>query len=48
MSIIEIYARIDPAREVGGRFYDFFDVDANHYGVVVADVSGKVFRRGCS
>lgn len=38
---IEIYARIDPAREVGGDFYDFFEVDAHHFGVVVADVSGK-------
>ena len=30
-----------PAKEVGGDFYDFFRLDANHIGVAVADVSGK-------
>ncbi|MFN2352629.1 MAG: PP2C family protein-serine/threonine phosphatase, partial [Kiritimatiellia bacterium] len=30
-----------PAREVGGDYYDFIDVDAHHHGVVIADVSGK-------
>lgn len=38
---IEIYARNDPANEVGGDFYDFFVIDASHVGVVIADVSGK-------
>ena len=30
-----------PAKEVGGDFYDFFLVDDDHLGLVVADVSGK-------
>ena len=37
----DIYASMDPAREVGGDFYDFFMIDDNHLGVVIADVSGK-------
>jgi sigma-B regulation protein RsbU (phosphoserine phosphatase) len=38
---IDIYALMDPAREVGGDFYDFFLIDKNHLCLVVADVSGK-------
>ena len=37
----EIYALMDPAKEVGGDFYDFFFVDANKLALVIADVSGK-------
>ncbi len=37
----EIYATMDPAREVGGDFYDFFFVDADKIALVIADVSGK-------
>ena len=37
----EIFASMVPAREVGGDFYDFFLVDDNHLGLVIADVSGK-------
>lgn len=37
----DIYATMDPAKEVGGDFYDFFMVDDRHLAVVVADVSGK-------
>lgn len=37
----DIYATMDPAKEVGGDFYDFFLVDDNHLGIVMADVSGK-------
>ena len=43
----DVYASMDPAREVGGDFYDFFLVDgvegteARKLGFVVADVSGK-------
>lgn len=36
-----IYATMDPAKEVGGDFYDFFMVDDSHLAVVMADVSGK-------
>lgn len=38
---IDIYATMDPAREVGGDFYDFFMVDERHVAIVIADVSGK-------
>ena len=34
-------ATMDPAKEVGGDFYDFFFVDDDHLALVVADVSGK-------
>ncbi len=37
----EIYATMDPAKEVGGDFYDFFMIDENHLALVIADVSGK-------
>ncbi|MGN0803992.1 MAG: SpoIIE family protein phosphatase [Candidatus Coproplasma sp.] len=37
----DIYATMDPAKEVGGDFYDFFMVDEDHLAFVVADVSGK-------
>ena len=37
----DIYATMDPAKEVGGDFYDFFMVDVDHLAFVVADVSGK-------
>ncbi len=37
----DIYATMDPAKEVGGDFYDFFLLDDDHLGVVMADVSGK-------
>ena len=37
----EIYASMDPARQVGGDFYDFFMVDDDHLALVIADVSGK-------
>ena len=37
----DIYASMDPAKEVGGDFYDFFLIDDTHLGIVMADVSGK-------
>ena len=37
----DIYATMDPAKEVGGDFYDFFFVDDRHLALVIADVSGK-------
>ena len=37
----DIYALMNPAREVGGDFYDFFFIDEDHLCLVMADVSGK-------
>ena len=37
----ELYAMMEPAREVGGDFYDFFLIDEDHLCLVIADVSGK-------
>ncbi len=37
----DLYATMDPAKEVGGDFYDFFLIDEDHLGLVMADVSGK-------
>ena len=37
----DLYARLDPAREVGGDLYDFFFLDADHLFFMIGDVSGK-------
>lgn len=37
----DIFATMNPAKEVGGDFYDFFMVDERHLAIVMADVSGK-------
>ena len=38
---VDLFASMDPARDVGGDFYDFFFIDADHLCLVIADVSGK-------
>ena len=38
---VDIFATMDPAKEVGGDFYDFFLVGEDKLAVVIADVSGK-------
>ena len=37
----DLYASMTPAKAVGGDFYDFFLIDPDHLGLVMADVSGK-------
>ncbi len=37
----DIFAVMEPAKEVGGDFYDFFLIDDDRLAVVVGDVSGK-------
>ena len=37
----DIFASMNPAKEVGGDFYDFYMTDSNTLHFVVADVSGK-------
>jgi sigma-B regulation protein RsbU (phosphoserine phosphatase) len=43
---IELYARLDPAKEVSGDLYDFFSVEPGKYCFVVGDVSGKGVAAG--
>ncbi len=37
----DIYALMEPAKEVGGDFYDFYLIDSYTLVVLIADVSGK-------
>ncbi|MDD4201922.1 MAG: SpoIIE family protein phosphatase [Candidatus Omnitrophica bacterium] len=37
----DVYATIQPAKEVGGDFYDFFHIDKDRVCFVIGDVSGK-------
>ena len=37
----DVFAHMDPARNIGGDFFDFFLIDDDHLGLVIADVSGK-------
>ncbi len=37
----QLYAAMQPAKQVGGDFYDHFPLDDTHYAFLVADVSGK-------
>ncbi|NOY22071.1 MAG: SpoIIE family protein phosphatase [Acidobacteria bacterium] len=38
---LDLFAMIEPAREVGGDFYDFYLLDESHFCFVIGDVSGK-------
>ncbi len=38
---MDIYATLEPSREVGGDLYDFFQLDDERIFAVVGDVSGK-------
>lgn len=37
----DILGSMDPAKEVGGDFYDYFLIDDDHLCMIIADVSGK-------
>jgi len=39
--VVEVFATLEPAREIGGDLYDFFFLDRDHLFFVVGDVSGK-------
>lgn len=41
IATVDICAMNLPAQEVGGDYYDFIHVDPDHWGFVIADVSGK-------
>jgi adenylate cyclase len=38
---VDVYAVIEPAREVGGDLYDFVMIDSRRISFAIADVSGK-------
>ena len=38
---LDIAASMTPAKDVGGDFYDFFRIDNDRIGFLIADVSGK-------
>ncbi len=40
-SDLDLFASMEPAKDVGGDFYDFFFPDKGHLALVMADVSGK-------
>ena len=37
----QVEGRLSPAREVGGDFYDYFELDRDRVALVIADVTGK-------
>lgn len=38
---VEILSLYRPAKQIGGDYYDFIEIDPNHLGIVIADVAGK-------
>lgn len=38
---VEIVGELKAAKEVGGDFYDYFNIDEDHTAMVIGDVSGK-------
>jgi sigma-B regulation protein RsbU (phosphoserine phosphatase) len=41
MNEIDVYGTCEPAKEVGGDYYDFSPIDDENYALVIGDVSGK-------
>ena len=37
----DVYARMEPAKELGGDFFDFQMMDKDHLALIIADVAGK-------
>jgi sigma-B regulation protein RsbU (phosphoserine phosphatase) len=40
-TVLQLHAKMRPAKEVGGDFYDFFWINPEEIALVIADVSGK-------
>ena len=43
---IDIATYYKPAYQIGGDYFDFINVDDDHLGIVIADVSGKGYAAG--
>ena len=39
--LLDIYASMEAAKDIGGDFYDFFRIDDDHIALVIGDVCGK-------
>ena len=39
--LVDVFASMDAAKDVGGDFYDLFPIDDHRIGFAIADVSGK-------
>ena len=39
--LLDIYASMEAAKDIGGDFYDFFHIDDDHIAFVIGDVCGK-------
>jgi sigma-B regulation protein RsbU (phosphoserine phosphatase) len=37
----DVFANMEPAKQVGGDFYNFFLIDEDHLALMIGDVSGK-------
>ena len=49
---VDIFGACEPAREIGGDYFDVFQIDSRRYGLVIGDFSGKgvpaaIFMSGC-
>ena len=40
-ALVDIYATMEAAKDIGGDFYDFFRIDDDRIALVIADVCGK-------
>lgn len=38
---VTFFGKMNPAKEVGGDFFNYFEIDKDHYGFYIGDVSGK-------
>ena len=38
---VEVLSLYRPARQIGGDYYDFIEIDSDHVGIAIADVAGK-------
>ncbi len=41
LSHFDLYARLVPAKEVGGDYYDYFPISSHQLAVLIGDVAGK-------